>query len=211
MQSSLVSLLGVPRRHSGCGYSRRALGHRDFSSPVSLRGRAGARAGQVWSESAIRGDQPDPHLVGTAAGGIHERRVGSSRPNLRRLLLSGETTEREGARKLVQKDPARGPKALGLAEIPEARVKGRGEPQPVEPERGPTRKRHGGREPLRAPPASSPTWLLVSLVLPAGSRALLLSGLGYQPAPRPRARASSVVSEVLQGGLMECFVPHTAL
>lgn len=66
-------------------------------------------------------------------------------------------------------------------------------------------------EPLREPPVSSPTWVWMSRVLSAGWRALLLSGLGYQPALWPRANASSVVSEVLQGGLTESFVPHTAL
>lgn len=45
------------------GYSRWALGHYGFGTPISGRGRAGARV--AWSESAIRVDQPDPCFIGT--------------------------------------------------------------------------------------------------------------------------------------------------
>lgn len=52
---------------------------------------------------------------------------------------------------------------------------------------------------LRGPPAASPTFIQMPLVLVADEG----SGLGHRPALRPLANAFSLVSEVLQGGLAE--------
>ena len=52
----------MPRRYSDWLFQM-GPGHYGFGTPISGRGRAGARV--AWSESAIRVDQPDPCFIGT--------------------------------------------------------------------------------------------------------------------------------------------------